>query len=579
MKLFYGILSASPQVKRYFLWALFIIFASSAASMSSLILFKGVIDDLMVHAADVLDILKWICLYLGLQMLGRFLSDYAFLVYGRFDQGAQKALGQYVFHHLHGLSLRVYLERHLGSLAHIVDHGFSGFRNLFYNLFVGILPLTFDVLLIMGLLYFFYGPLLASLSLGFVITYFLLTNLFSSKIDCEQQIYMGHIRTAFGKCFDSLMNYETVKCFGNEDRIAREFNEELEKLETTSLQAIKTTSQLGYAQSALAAFFMGTMLVMMGMQVATHQFQIGDLVVVNLYMLQLTRPLSLLGNQIRTIKNSLFELEALFTLLSQKSEITDAFDAIPLTSIQEIVFKNVAFAHHVDKPVFQHLNLTLRKGERVAVVGSSGSGKTTLTRLLFRLYDIDRGEILINGRNIKQYRIDSLRRHISIVPQDVVLFNDTILRNIQFGNPEASFEEIEKAAQKAGIHPFILSLPGQYETMVGERGMKLSGGERQRVGIARAILKNPDLYIFDEATSSLDTKTEKEIQQNLLEISANKTALIIAHRLSTVVDCDRILVMHAGEVVEQGTHEELLQAGGLYASLWKAQSGGKKIQA
>jgi ATP-binding cassette subfamily B protein len=431
----------------------------------------------------------------------------------------------------------------------------------------------------MGLLYFFYGPLLASLSLGFVITYFLLTNLFSSKIDCEQQIYMGHIRTAFGKCFDSLMNYETVKCFGNEDRIAREFNEELEKLETTSLQAIKTTSQLGYAQSALAAFFMGTMLVMMGMQVATHQFQIGDLVVVNLYMLQLTRPLSLLGNQIRTIKNSLFELEALFTLLSQKSEITDAFDAIPLTSIQEIVFKNVAFAHHVDKPVFQHLNLTLRKGERVAVVGSSGSGKTTLTRLLFRLYDIDRGEILINGRNIKQYRIDSLRRHISIVPQDVVLFNDTILRNIQFGNPEASFEEIEKAAQKAGIHPFILSLPGQYETMVGERGMKLSGGERQRVGIARAILKNPDLYIFDEATSSLDTKTEKEIQQNLLEISANKTALIIAHRLSTVVDCDRILVMHAGEVVEQGTHEELLQAGGLYASLWKAQSGGKKIQA
>lgn len=329
----------------------------------------------------------------------------------------------------------------------------------------------------------------------------------------------------------------------------------------------------------LAAFFMGTMLVMLGMQVATHQFQIGDLVVVNLYMLQLTRPLSLLGNQIRTIKNSLFELEALFTLLSQKSEITDATDAISLTSIQEIVFKDVAFAHHVDKPVFQHLNLALRKGERVAVVGSSGSGKTTLTRLLFRLYDIDRGEILINGRNIKQYRIDSLRRHISIVPQDVVLFNDTILRNIQFGNPEACLEEIEKAAQKAGIHPFILSLPEQYETMVGERGMKLSGGERQRVGIARAILKNPDLYIFDEATSSLDTKTEKEIQQNLLEISADKTALIIAHRLSTVVDCDRILVMHAGEVVEQGTHDELLKVGGLYASLWKAQSGGKKIQA
>lgn len=263
-------------------------------------------------------------------------------------------------------------------------------------------------------------------------------------------------------------------------------------------------------------------------------------------------------------------------LVSEKSDIVDAPDAVNLQSIDNIEFKDVSFAHRTDKPIFTHLNLTFKKGERVAIVGSSGSGKTTLTRLLFRLYDADGGEILINGRDIKQYRIASLRRHFSIVPQDVVLFNDTVLRNIQFGNPEASFKDIEKAAQKAGIHTFVLSLPEQYETMVGERGMKLSGGERQRVGIARAILKNPDLYIFDEATSSLDTQTEKEIQKNLFGISKGKTALMIAHRLSTVVDCDRILVMQAGEIVEQGTHEALLQIGGLYASLWKAQSGKEK---
>lgn len=306
-----------------------------------------------------------------------------------------------------------------------------------------------------------------------------------------------------------------------------------------------------------------------------QQLSIADLVMVNLYMLQLTRPLSSLGQQLRTLKTALQEIDVLFTLLSKPAEPADPAHATDLATIETIEFQKVAFSHDARQPLFQKFNLTLKKGERVAIVGASGSGKTTLTRLLFRLYEIDHGMILINGQDFRQYQMRSLRRRLSIVPQEVVLFNDTLLYNIQFGNPEASLEEIERAAQQAGIHRFILSLPQQYQTVVGERGMKLSGGERQRIGIARAILKNPDLYIFDEATSSLDAHTERAIQQHIFAITKSKTLLIIAHRLSTVTRCDRILVMQAGKIVEQGTHQSLLEGNGYYASLWKAQHGPK----
>jgi ATP-binding cassette subfamily B protein len=571
LPIFMEILDPYPAVRRCCWIALTILLAASAASIASLILFKTVLNDFLLHSSDISGILIWLSLYVSLQLVGRFLSDYAFWVYIKFDQGAQKALGHYVFQHLQRLSLHVYLEQQLGSLARTVDHGFSGFRNLFYILFTGIIPLLFDLVMTFGLLYYYYGFQVSLLALSFIGIFCGVTAFLCKKIDAEQLIWMEHARTAFGRCFDNLINYETVKYFGNENRVAQDFHQGLDKLESTVLQAKKSTTQLSYIQSLLIALLMASLLSLLGFRVTMQQLSVADLVMVNLYMLQLTRPLSSLGQQLRALKTALHELEALFTLLSKPTEPADPAHAVDLSTIETIEFQKVAFSHDARQPLFQNFNLTLQVGERVAIVGASGSGKTTLTRLLFRLYEIDQGMILINGQDFRNYPMRSLRDRLSIVPQEVVLFNDTLHYNIQFGNHNASFLEIEQATQQAGIHDFILSLPQQYQTVVGERGMKLSGGERQRIGIARAILKNPDLYIFDEATSALDTHTERAIQQQIFAITKNKTLLIIAHRLSTVISCDRILVMQAGKIVEQGTHQALLRSNGHYASLWKAQ--------
>lgn len=575
LPIFIEIFQPYPAVRRACWYALTLLLTASAASIGSLILFKTVLNDFLLHTSEFKVMLIWLSLYLALQFAGRLLSDYAFWVYIKFDQGAQKALGHYVFRQLQSLSLQVYLEQQVGSLAHTVDHGFSGSRNFFYTLFTGMIPLFFDLVMTFGLLYYYYGLPLSLLALIFIGIFCGVTTLLCKKIDAEQLIWMGHARSAFGRCFDSLINYETVKYFGNENRVAQAFHQELDKLEYTTLQAVKSTTQLSYLQSLLIALLMASLLSLLGFRVAMQQLSIADLVMVNLYMLQLTRPLSSLGQQLRTLKTALQEIEALFTLLSKPAEPADPAHAADLATIETIEFQKVSFSHDARQPLFQKFNLTLKKGERVAIVGASGSGKTTLTRLLFRLYEIDHGMILINGQDFRQYRRRSLRGRLSIVPQEVVLFNDTLLYNVQFGNPNSSLEEIERAAQQAGIHRFILSLPQQYQTVLGERGMKLSGGERQRIGIARAILKNPDLYIFDEATSSLDAHTEQTIQQQIFAIAKHKTLLIIAHRLSTVINCDRILVLHAGKIVEQGTHQSLLAGNGHYASLWKAQHGPK----
>ena len=559
-----------------FAFGIALLIGASLIYVGSLTLFKTVIDGLVGGAATLWQVQMWVGLYLAFQMLARFLSDYGFYVYGRFDQRVQRALGNYVFNALHRLSFSVYVGQKMGSLAHIVDHGFSGFRNVFQPLFIAVLPLAFDLAFVCAVLWFFFGSLLSILALAFMALTLWITVRFSRKIDLQHQTVMAHIRSAFGLCFDSLLNYETVKYFGNEHFIGKTFKNKLLSLEKVALCELRSITYLSCTQSLLSALFMVLMLVFIGQRWGGHTFGVGDIVMINMYMLQLTAPLKMIGHQIRTIKNGLIEVETLLDLIHQKSDSLNQGEGTHLTSIKEITVQNLSFSHTKGKPVLTNMSFTLKKGERVALVGGSGSGKTTVTRLFFRLFDATQGKILINGQDIRHYNIVALRKRLSIVPQDVVLFHDTLRNNIRFGNTEASDSEIEEAALRAGLTSLVQTLEEGLDSVVGERGMKLSGGERQRVGIARAILRKPDLYIFDEATSSLDTQTEKRIQENLKAILKGKTALVIAHRLSTVTDCDRILVLDRGNIAQSGTHKELLKKKGLYANLWQAQAKEKR---
>ena len=495
------------------------------------------------------------------------------LVFAKATEGAARSISLQVFGHLHAMSLRFHLERQTGGMTRDIERGTRAVHSLISYSLYSIVPTLIEVTLVLSLLAIKFDMAFAWITLAALVFYVAFT------------VTLTHWRTQFRRemneldskahtrAIDSLLNYETVKYFNNESFEARRYDEALERLRRAGVKSQQTLSLLNAGQQTIIAIGLIAMLWRATQGVVEGRMTVGDLVMVNAFMIQLYIPLNFLGVIYREIKQSLTDLDKMFTLLEREREVADAPDARPLLlkGPPSVRFDHVDFAYDPDRPILHDVSFEIPAGKTVAVVGPSGSGKSTLARLLYRFYDVQGGRITINGHDVTSITQDSLRRAIGIVPQDTVLFNDTVAYNIAYGRPEASQEEVIGAAQAAHIHGFIASTPKGYETIVGERGLKLSGGEKQRVAIARTLLKDPPILVFDEATSALDSANERAIQAELAAVGEGKTVLVIAHRLSTIVNAHEILVMEQGRIIERGTHPLLLAANGRYASMWRLQ--------
>jgi len=495
------------------------------------------------------------------------------LVFAEATQGAARKIALQTFEHLHQLSLRFHLERQTGGMSRDIERGVRGIESLITYSLYSIVPTLIEVLLVLSILGVKFDKWYAIITLLALALYIYFTVTVTEWRTRFRKQVNEFDSSAHTRAIDSLLNYETVKYFGNEAFEASRYDESLNKLRRARIKAQNSLSALNIGQQVIIAVALVAMLWRATEGVVEGRMSLGDLVMINAFMIQLYIPLNFLGVIYREIKQSLTDLERMFMLLEKNREIADTENAqtLQLSRPPEVRFENVHFAYEANRPILHGISLAIPAGKTVAVVGPSGSGKSTLARLLFRFYDVQQGAIRIDGHEIRQLTQDSVRRAIGIVPQDTVLFNDTIYYNIAYGNTSATRQQVEDAARSARIHDFIASTPAGYETMVGERGLKLSGGEKQRVAIARTLLKNPSILIFDEATSALDSSNERAIQAELREAAHNKTTLVIAHRLSTVVDAHEILVLDAGHIIERGTHAQLLAADGRYAQMWSLQ--------
>ena len=494
------------------------------------------------------------------------------LVFAKATEGASRTISLQVFRHLHALSLRFHLERQTGGLTRDIERGTRAVNSLISYSLYSIFPTLIEVTMVLSYLALKFDIWFAAITiiaLVFYITFTVSVTEWRTQFRKE----MNELDSkAHSRAIDSLLNFETVKYFNNEEFEARRYDENLENYRLASLKSQRTLSFLNTGQQLIIATGLVAMLWRATQGVVDGRMTLGDLVMVNAFMIQLYIPLGFLGVLYREIKQSLTDLDKMFTLMEREREIADVPGARPLVVAgANVAFRHVNFAYDPARPILHDISFDIPAGKTVAVVGPSGSGKSTLARLLFRFYDVQQGQILIAGQDIKQVTQASVRQAIGIVPQDTVLFNDTVEYNIAYGKPGASREQVQEAARSAHIHSFISATPKGYDTMVGERGLKMSGGEKQRVAIARTLLKNPPILIFDEATSALDSANERAIQAELQSVAQNKTTLVIAHRLSTVVDAHEILVMEAGRILERGTHAALLSANGRYAQMWALQ--------
>ena len=492
-------------------------------------------------------------------------------LFSKVSQNSIRQISLNMFKHLHNLSLEFHLNRQTGALAKYIDRGTKGIDFLLRYVLFSTVPTFFEIFLVSGILFYLYGPWYAVITLTTISFYFYLTfqitewrNEFRKRMNKAD----NEVST---KMVDSLLNFETVKYFNNEKFEFDRLDKSLEDYELAANQSRHSLSLLNIAQTFIITTGITLMLVMSAYGIKTGDIDVGGFVVINAYMLQLYQPLNWLGSVYREIRQSLTDMENMFSLLEISPTTQDVFGKMPQSDTTEIKFDNVSFDYNIRRTIIKNISFVVPNGKKVAIVGPTGAGKSTISRLLFKFYEPKAGVIYINNININKISQESLREIIGVVPQDTVLFNDTIYYNIAFGKTGASKEEVISAAKNADIHDFISILPDGYQTIVGERGLKLSGGEKQRVAIARTILKNPKIFFFDEATSALDTSTEKEIQKNLENISKNKTTLIIAHRLSTAANADQIIVLDKGVIIEQGTHESLLLHKGKYFEMWEKQ--------
>jgi ATP-binding cassette subfamily B protein len=493
-------------------------------------------------------------------------------IFAKVTQRAIRRVANQVFAHLHSLSLRFHLERQTGGVSRDIERGTRGISFLLNFMLFNILPTLLEISLVLIILINQYDIRFAIIIFLTLLAYIALTLIVTEW----RMIFRRTMNTMDSKAntqaIDSLLNYETVKYFGNEAWEARRYDEHLQSWEKAAIRNQTSLAALNAGQSAIIAVGVTLLMFLAADKVVAGSMTLGDLVLINVFMLQLYMPLHFLGFVYREIKHSLADMERMFTLLDENREIQDKPDARILDARNAAIrFNHVNFGYESNRQILFDVSFNIPAGQNIAVVGHSGSGKSTLARLLFRFYDIQSGSILINGQNVRDVTQQSLRTTMGIVPQDTVLFNDSIYYNIAYGRPDATEEEVFAAAQSAHIHDFIENLPEKYATIVGERGLKLSGGEKQRVAIARSILKNPDILIFDEATSALDSESEKRIQAELKRIAKDRTTLTIAHRLSTIVDAHQILVMDRGRIIEHGTHQQLLATNGTYAHMWKLQ--------
>ncbi len=556
--------------------ALAFLIAAKVANVGVPLLLKELVDTLSIPVNDpralVVVPVGLLLAYAGLRLSTSLFTELRELVFAKATEGTARSISLAVFRHLHALSLRFHLERQTGGMTRDIERGTRAVHSLISYSIYSILPTIIEVAMVLTLLAVKFDAWFAWITIAALVVYIAFT-VAVTEWRTQFRRQMNELdSSAHTKAIDSLLNYETVKYFNNEDFEARRYDESLERLRRAALKSQTTLSVLNTGQQLIIASALVAMLWRATQGVVEQRMTLGDLVMINAFMIQLYIPLNFLGVLYREIKQSLTDLDKMFRLIEREREIDDKPGAHPLVVTQGVVrFEHVSFAYEAARPILHDMSFEIPAGRTVAVVGPSGAGKSTLARLLYRFYDVNAGRITIDGQDLRDITQASLRQAIGIVPQDTVLFNDSVEYNIAYGRPGASRDDVVAAAQAARIHQFIASTPKGYDTVVGERGLKLSGGEKQRVAIARTLLKDPPILIFDEATSALDSANERAIQDELRSAARNKTALVVAHRLSTVVDAHQILVMQHGRIVERGTHAQLLAAGGAYAEMWNLQ--------